>query len=61
VKQRQLVGRINGLAAETRRLETIYQQKLDYLEDLKQAILQKAFTGDLTAQPEKAAQKAAAA
>ena len=38
-----------GLFEETRRLEAIYQQKLDALAELKQSILQKAFAGDLTA------------
>ena len=37
------------LAAETQRLETIYRQKLAALNELKQSILQKAFTGELTA------------
>ena len=41
-KQRQIVARINGLAEQTQRLEALYQQKLHYLADLKQAILQKA-------------------
>jgi type I restriction enzyme, S subunit len=33
-----------------RELETIYQQKLDALAELKQSILQKAFSGELTQQ-----------
>ncbi|HEY9844865.1 MAG TPA: hypothetical protein V6D03_01580 [Candidatus Caenarcaniphilales bacterium] len=36
------------LSAETQRLEGIYQQKLAALKKLKQSILQKAFTGELT-------------
>jgi type I restriction enzyme, S subunit len=60
-KQRQIVARINGLAEQTRRLESLYQQKLDYLAELKQAILQKALAGELTAQPEKPLREAAAA
>ena len=37
------------LSNDTQRLETIYQQKLTTLTELKQSILQKAFTGELTA------------
>jgi len=37
------------LNKETKQLETIYQQKLTALTELKQSILQKAFRGELTA------------
>jgi hypothetical protein len=40
---------LETLAAETQRLETIYRQKIAALNELKQSILQKAFTGELTA------------
>jgi type I restriction enzyme, S subunit len=40
-------------------LESTYRQKLANLADLKQAILRKAFAGELTAQPEKPLQEAA--
>jgi type I restriction enzyme S subunit len=60
-QQRSAVTVLDALAAETRLLEGIYQQKLNNLAELKQAILQKAFAGELTAQPEKALRKAAAA
>jgi len=40
------------LFEETIRLETIYQQKLTALNELKQSILQKAFTGELTQREE---------
>ncbi len=33
--------------AETQRLETIYQQKLAALDELKQSLLHQAFTGAL--------------
>jgi type I restriction enzyme S subunit len=36
------------LSDRIRMLESIYQQKLEALAELKQSILQKAFTGDLT-------------
>jgi type I restriction enzyme S subunit len=48
-EQRHISDRINALAVETQRLETIYRQKLAALNELKQSILQKAFTGELTA------------
>ena len=57
--QIEVVEQLDQLAAETVRLEAIYQQKLGNLAELKQAILQKAFAGELTAQPEKALQEAA--
>ena len=48
-KQAIIVAQLQELKAETQRLETIYQQKLAALNELKQSILQKAFTGELTA------------
>ena len=47
-KQHQIVSQIRSLSAEAKRLETIYQQKLADLEELKKSILQKAFEGELT-------------
>jgi len=47
--QKQIVEKLNFLLIETQRLESIYQQKLAALNELKQSILQKAFTGELTA------------
>ncbi|MBC2734169.1 MAG: hypothetical protein HF981_07415 [Desulfobacteraceae bacterium] len=38
---------IEKLYSKTRHLESIYQQKLSALAELKQSILQKAFTGEL--------------
>jgi type I restriction enzyme S subunit len=49
-KQRQFAAKFDDLFAETMRLESIYQQKLAALAELKQSILQKAFAGELTAQ-----------
>ena len=57
--QLAITDRIEAIAAETKNLEAIYQQKLDSLAELKQAILQKAFAGELTAQQEKALREAA--
>jgi type I restriction enzyme S subunit len=47
--QQQIVTKFDELLSETQRLETIYQQKLAALAELKQSILQKAFAGELTA------------
>ncbi len=49
ITQKKIVAVLNALSAETQRLEAIYQQKLNDLEELKKSILQKAFSGDLTA------------
>jgi type I restriction enzyme S subunit len=42
-----LVNNLNVLSIETKRLESIYQQKLAALDELKKSILQKAFSGEL--------------
>jgi type I restriction enzyme S subunit len=47
--QHVIVKKLLGLSAETRRLESIYQQKLAALEALKKSLLHQAFTGQLTA------------
>jgi len=46
-EQDKMVRNIELLLAETKKLETIYQQKIDDLEELKKSILQKAFNGEL--------------
>lgn len=46
--QKKIACRLEKLLCETQRLEFIYQQKLAALNKLKQSILQKAFTGELT-------------
>jgi len=46
--QKELIKRFRILQTETKKLETIYQQKLDNLEELKKSILQKAFRGELS-------------
>jgi type I restriction enzyme, S subunit len=51
-EQKDIVAKIDKLVVETQRLETIYRQKLAALTELKQSILQKAFTGELTADQE---------
>ena len=46
-EQEALVTRLDGLSAETKRLESIYQRKLAALGDLKQSLLHQAFSGRL--------------
>jgi type I restriction enzyme S subunit len=48
-EQQAIVSKLDALSVETKKLETIYQQKLNKLEELKKSILQKAFNGELTA------------
>ena len=51
-EQQRVVGKLASMREDTQRLETIYRQKLSALKELKQSILQKAFTGELTADKE---------
>jgi type I restriction enzyme, S subunit len=51
-EQEIIAAKISAISVETQRLETIYRQKLAALTELKQSILQKAFTGELTADQE---------
>ena len=60
-QQKAMVKVIENLASETKRLETIYRQKIAALKDLKQSILQKAFTGELTADTPKTVKEELAA
>ena len=46
-EQQRIVARLETLSYETKRLETVYQKKLSELNELKNSILQKAFTGEL--------------
>jgi len=47
-EQKKVVLQLASIKKETQRLETIYRQKIAALNELKQSILQKAFTGQLT-------------
>jgi len=47
--QKKIASVLNKMMTQTQCLETIYQQKLTALSELKQSILQKAFTGELAA------------
>ena len=47
--QNAIVVQLDGAETSTQQLESSYQRKLEFLAELKQSILQKAFTGELTA------------
>jgi len=47
-EQKRVVQQLAAMRKETQRLETIYRQKIAALKELKQSILHKAFTGELT-------------
>jgi type I restriction enzyme, S subunit len=46
--QKSFVSEFDGISAQSQRLESIYQRKLTALAELKQSLLQKAFSGELT-------------
>ena len=45
--QRAIVAKVNGVVADSGRLECIYQRKLAALDELKQSLLHQAFSGAL--------------
>ena len=47
-EQQSIVQRLDALSSETKKLEAIYQTKLNDLEELKKSVLQKAFSGQLS-------------
>lgn len=54
-EQQTIVQKLDALSAKTKKLESIYQQKINDLEELKKSILQKAFSGELKTLKEVAA------
>ncbi len=46
-EQKQIVDKLDTLAAETQRLASLYQRKLAALDDLKKSLLHQAFSGQL--------------
>jgi restriction endonuclease S subunit len=51
-EQNEIVKNLDALILETNKLEAIYQQKVNGLEELKKSILQKAFAGELKTEKE---------
>ncbi len=47
--QNEIVDRLDTISNEIKKLEIIYQQKINDLEELKKSVLQKAFSGELKA------------
>ena len=47
-EQNKIVVNLDSLQTKTQKLETIYQRKLEAIAELKQSILEKAFTGQLS-------------
>jgi len=47
VKQNEIVQKLDALSLEIKKLDIIYNQKLDDLEELKKSVLQRAFSGEL--------------
>lgn len=47
-EQKSIVSKLDSLSNEVKKLESIYNQKLSNLEELKKSILKKAFNGELT-------------
>ena len=47
-EQKEIAAKLEILAGETQRLESIYQQKLAALNELKKSLLHRAFNGELT-------------
>ncbi len=52
--QQIIVKKLDALSAEVKKVEAIYKQKINDLEELKKSVLQKAFSGELRS-PEGAA------
>jgi type I restriction enzyme S subunit len=46
-EQQTIIQKLDALSLETKKLEAIYQQKINDLEELKKSVLQKAFAGEL--------------
>lgn len=46
-QQQSIVQKLDALSLETKKLEVIYQQKINDLEELQKSVLQKAFAGEL--------------
>lgn len=46
-EQQTIVLQLDVLREETKKLEAVYQKKIENLEELKKSILQKAFSGEL--------------
>jgi type I restriction enzyme S subunit len=57
--QNQLIKHFEKLSGESRRLEAIYVKRLSQIDELREALLQKAFSGELTSPPSQSLREAA--
>ena len=46
-EQKNLMNKLEALSLETKKLEAIYEQKINDLDELKKSVLKKAFSGEL--------------
>lgn len=46
-EQKSIVAKLDAISTETKKLETIYKQKIADLDELKKSVLKKAFAGEL--------------
>ncbi len=46
-EQDAIVKKLDAISSETNKLVSIYQNKIESLEELKKSVLQKAFNGEL--------------
>jgi type I restriction enzyme S subunit len=58
-EQRGIVDRLNEMATRKRELEDTYSKRLAAISELRQSILQKAFSGELISQPSQVIKEAA--
>lgn len=50
--QQNIVQKLDAISTETKKLEAVYQQRIEDLEELKKSVLQKAFAGELNTENE---------
>lgn len=58
-EQERIAIQLDALSREVEGMEMLYRAKMDRLVHLKQSVLQKAFSGELTSPPSQAAKEAA--
>lgn len=58
-EQRNIANKLDNLLREVRRLEELYFQRLSFISELRQSILQRAFSGELDSLPSEAINEAA--
>jgi type I restriction enzyme, S subunit len=58
-ERQEIVAKLNSISVNVGRAEETYREKLAALRELKEAILQKAFSGSLTSPPSRAIKEAA--